>query len=381
MAKPEIEKTSARRWVWLGMALLCLGAVGVYLATLQDTVDVARRPAPQFAQTVSVLAVDQAEAVARITAFAEVRPRWNVDVHAAVSGRIETVHEGALAGTRVSAGTRLFSVERSTYEAAVRSAELAVQQAVLAQQQAANKVVVARKQYDRDSSEPPNDLALHLPQLRIAEQAVISARAQLAAARQQMADTVVIAPFSGVVTARHASLGQRISVGDNLLTLLDDQNFELVVALDKSDWALLDRPLAGKTAQLVLRDGRSGGLATIRSGGGFVDPKTRQLRVFLEVSDPVETLLAGDFVQVVFQGRTLSNTLTVPETALTRAGNIWFVDGEDRLVRHRPTVLFHGDGSLTLAQPDFPGPWRVATTPLASFLPGQRVDPIQAEGK
>jgi len=382
MSEKSFETTSppARRWLFILLSIAVLGAVAVLLFSAEDTVDVSRSDAPPPAQVVSVLAVEAQDRAARVSIFAELRPRWNAEIRAAVSGRILTVHDAALAGTRVAAGTPLFEIERSQYDTAIAAAEMAVEEAQLARLRAENNVTVARRQFARDGATPPNDLALHLPDLRIAERAVASARAQLAAAQQQLADTTVTAPFSGFVTGRVASLGQTVAAGEALVTLSDDSHFELAAELNQTDWALLIHPIAGTTAQLFHRDGRPLGTAFVRQGGGFLDPQTRQIRVFLEVSDPAEGVLAGDFLRVTFDGRKIADTLTLPETALTRAGHVWFVDSDDLLVRHTPEILFRDDGTITIALPDFPGPWRVAKTPLASFLPGQRVTPQLVEG-
>lgn len=163
------------------------------------------------------------------------------------------------------------------------------------------------------------------------------------------------------------------------MQLVDDHRFELVAELNQAEWGLLDHPIAGGTAELFSRDGRHLGKALIRQGGGFLDPATRQIRVFLEVSDPDDGLLSGDFLRVVFPGRRISDTLTLPETALTRAGQVWFVDSDDHLQRFAPDLLFRSDETITIAAPEGVGPWRVATAPLASFLPGLRVTPQELE--
>lgn len=376
----ETKTTPLRRWLLILGALVVLSAVVLLVLEAEDTVDVARKDAPPPAQLVSVLAVKAQDRAAQVSVFAELRPRWHAEIRAAVSGRILTVHEAALAGTRVAAGTPLFEIERSQYETAIAAAEMALEEAQLARLRAENNVTVARRQFDRDGTKPPNDLALRLPDLRVAERAVASAQAQLAAARQQLADTSVTAPFSGFVTGRMASLGQTMAAGEPLLTLSDDRQFELAVELSQADWALLKHPIAGAQADLFHRDGRAMGTARVRQGGGFLDPKTRQMRIFLEVSDPAQGVLSGDFLRVRFEGRLIADTLTLPETVLTRAGHVWFVDAENLLVRQTPEILFRSEGTITIARPDLPAPWRVARTPLASFLPGQRVAPQAVEG-
>lgn len=277
----EISASPFRRWMFIALSVGALAAVVVLLSDTEDTVDVSRKTAAPAAPVVSVLPVTAQDARARISVFAELRPRWNAEIRAPVSGRIRTVHKAALAGTRVTAGTPLFEVERTSYQTAVTAAEMAVEEAELARLHAQNNVTVARRQFARDGTKPPNDLALRLPDLRIAEKSLASAQAQLAAAHEQLADTVIKAPFSEFVTARLASLGQTVSGGEALVTLSDDTHFEMTVELSRSDWALLDHPIADGTAQLFHRDGRPLGTAKIRQGGGFLDPKTRQMRIFL----------------------------------------------------------------------------------------------------
>lgn len=373
--RPSVGHAPKRRWLWI---LLSFGALMIVLTLLwevEDTAVVTERTTRPAAPIVSVVRVHGAQAQARVSAFAELRPRWDAEIRAAVPGRIVEVQDAALAGTHVSKGTALFTIQRTPFETAVAAAEMTLEQSRLALLQAQNQVAVAKRQFERDDTEPPNDLALNLPQLRIAKRGLAAAEAQLTEARRQLADTVVEAPFSGIVTQRLASLGQTVSAGEALLHLSDDQQFELVAELSQAEWSLLEHPIAGRRAALFHRNGQNLGDARIRQGGGYLDPDTRQMRIFLEVSDAEAAILSGDFLRVVFTGRTLENTLTLPDATLTRAGFVWFVDADSILQRVEPTILFRSDTTITIAAPDGVGPWNVATAPLASFLPGQRVTP------
>lgn len=387
--QPEMERQSVNassesgapkgRWLWVGVALAILIAVLLLLWDVEDTANVTQSKGQQPLPVVSVVDVEAAEAVATVSVFAQLRPRWDAEIRAAVSGRIISVAEGALAGQRVEAGAPLFSIEKTRYEAATAAAELSLEEAKLAHWNARNGVTLAKRQFERDGKKPPNELALRLPQLRIAKRHVASAEAQLQAAKRQLADTEVTAPFSGLITRRMASFGQTVAAGEPLLHLSDDRQYELVVELTQADWTLLKHPISGTTTELFHRDGTALGKARIRQGGGFLDQETRQPRIFLEVTNPGDRLLAGDFVRVVFTGRAIPNTVTVPESALSRSGHIWMVDADDRLVRVKPDILFRDEDALVIAAPEGDGPWRIAVTPLASFLPGMRVAPRGAE--
>lgn len=363
------------RWLWLILSIMTLLAVLTLLWGVEDTADVTERSPQITAPVVSVKEIDREKTRASVSVFAELRPRWDAEIRTAIPGRIIKVQDAALAGTRVAAGTPLFEIERTEYETVVAVAEDMLEQSRLVLLQAQNQVTVAQRQFARDNVEPPNELALNLPQFRVAERGVAAAEARLAAARRQLSDTVITAPFSGFVRQRFASLGQTVSAGEALLHLSDDRQFELVAELTQAEWALLEHPIFGSTTQLFHRNGQALGQARIRQGGGFLNPDTRQMRVFLDVSGNETAVLSGDFLRVVFAGRLLQNTLTLPETALTRAGYVWLVDAEDLLWRVKPDILFQADNTITIAAPDGQGPWKVAIAPLASFLPGQHVTP------
>ncbi len=375
----ETRQRPTRRWLWIGLSLALFVAIVVLLFDTEDTIDVQATTTSTPPPTVSVVTVASATVQAQVSAFAEVRPRWDAKLRSAVSGRIIAVHNAALAGTKVERGAPLFSIENAPYQSAVAAAEMELEQAELALLRAQNKVTVAQRQFDRDETEPPNELAVNLPQLRIAEKSVAAAQARLNAARNELKDAEVVAPFSGFVTHRFASLGQTVNPGDALIHLSDDQQFELVAEFSQADWSLLDHPISGATADLTQRSGGVLGRAQVRRGGGFLDQDTRQVRVFLDVTKPDERILAGDFLQVHIPGRRISDTLTLPESVLTRAGYIWLVDDKDQLQRLSPNILFRSESTVTVSAPDGTGPWRVAKTPLASFLPGQRVTP-QSDG-
>jgi RND family efflux transporter MFP subunit len=364
----------SRRGKGVVVALLVLTATILFLFTMEDTVDVKQKTLPESVQFVSTETLSIAKETVFVSAFAEVSPRWSAELRSAVSGRVEAVLDNALAGERVEKNTTLISIEKSQYQAEMAAAELAVKEAELALSVAKKATAVARKQFKRDGISPPNDLALHLPQLRIAESALVSAKAGRAAAKRQLEDATVKAPFSGFVTDRYVSPGQTVESGEPLLKLVDDNTFELTVEVSRRDWLLLRQPLAGLTAQVLDQQGQEIARARIRQGGGFLDEKTRQYRVFLEIAGPDKAqVLSGDFVRVLLPGITVPATMTIAESLLTQEGYIWYLDDDDRLQRTMPEVLFrHGD-KIVIRAPGEAEVWRVATTPLASFLPGQQV--------
>lgn len=370
------KKLRRNRWVLMILALTLLGGVVWYLDAAEYTVDVVQAETPRPPPWVSIESVRISSETVEVSAFAEVRPRWTAELKAAVSGRITKVLASALAGERVSKGTALIEIENTRYVAELAVAELALKEAQLALWQAKNATVIARKEFERANKKPPNELALKLPQLDIAENAVKSAKARVAAAKRQRDDATVVAPFSGFVTDRFVSPGQTANLGDRLVKLVDNGTFELTVELSRIDWAQLKKPLEGLSANVVDQTGKTLAQAKIRKAGGFLDETTRQYRVFLEIEgDQGRDILSGDFVRVVLPGITEPDALNIPASSLTQEGQIWHVDTGNRLSRLTPKILFRYQDRIVIKAPDGMDTLEVAITPLASFLPGQTVRP------
>lgn len=373
-AKSGQQGARRNRWVWIALAVLIfLGVVGM-LGSAEDTVDVSKSKSPPHVPLVSTETVSVASETIEVSAFAEVRPRWSAELRAAVSGRVTNVMNNALAGELVAAGDTLITIEDSRYVAQKAEAEVAVKQAGLALWQAKNANLVARKDYQRSGRKAPNDLALKLPQLDIAQSAVASARARLATAKQQLNDATVVAPFAGFVTQRFVSPGQSVNVGDRLVKLVDSTTYELALELSRASWDLLRKPIAGLSAKVTDHKGKIIARAKIRRGGGFLDEATRQYKVFLHIrGEEARNVLSGDFVRVLLPGTTVAAALNVPTSALTQEGHVWYVDDRDRLQRMTPKILFRRQDRAVIAAPAGGESWRVAVTPLASFLPGKHV--------
>ncbi|MEM7430191.1 MAG: efflux RND transporter periplasmic adaptor subunit [Pseudomonadota bacterium] len=362
------------RWLWIALAVLTFFGVIGLLGSAEDTVDVSKSKAPPRAPLVSTETVAVGSETIEVSAFAEVRPRWSAELRAAVSGRITSVQNNALAGELVAAGDALITIEDSRYVAQKAEAELALKQAGLALWQAKNANLVARKDYQRSGRKAPNNLALKLPQLDIAKSAVASARARLTTAERQLNDATVVAPFAGFVTKRFVSPGQSVNIGDRLVKLVDSTTYELALELSRASWDLLRKPIAGLSAKVTDHKGKTIARAKIRQGGGFLDETTRQYKVFLHIRGAeAKNVLSGDFVRVLLPGTTVAAALNVPASALTQEGHVWYVDDADRLRRISPKILFRRQDRAVIAAPAGQESWRIAVTPLASFLPGKRV--------
>jgi RND family efflux transporter MFP subunit len=158
-------------------------------------------------------------------------------------------------------------------------------------------------------------------EVRVGEQALAAARARLAAAdarlrtaSEGLADTRVLAPLSGVVESRAVEGNERVTRGAELFTIVRGDRLELAAAVPERLAGAL-RP--GQTARFGA-EGRSFE-GTVARVSPTVDPATRAVTVFVEVPNPGGALRGNTFVTGRAVGRTISDALLVPTTALRQA--------------------------------------------------------------
>ncbi|HBM87171.1 MAG TPA: efflux RND transporter periplasmic adaptor subunit [Rhodobiaceae bacterium] len=381
----KVRKKQQTRLFWILAAVAIFVCVVLFLVMSEDTIDIGDTQDPKSLPLVTVELVSSGPERVEVSAFAEVRPRWSAELRSAVSGRVSEVLQTAFAGAQVEAGTTLLSIEASKYAADLAAAELALEEAMLALWEARNATTVARRSFQRSGTNAPNDLALKLPQLAIAQNTVKTAEARVAAAHRQLDDAVVTAPFSAFVTKRFVSPGQTVNVGDQLVTLVDNSKYQLEVGIGRDDWDLLDTSIVGLRALVLDQKGDQIAQAIVRDSGGFLDQKTRQYQVFLEIdAEEAPQVISGDFVRVLLPGITVPDALNIPASALTQEGYVWYVDTDSRLQRFEPEILFRRQDRVVIRNlqtvNSTSSSWRIAVTPLLAFLPGQEVRPQEVGG-
>lgn len=156
-----------------------------------------------------------------------------------------------------------------------------------------------------------------------ARNAVAGAEAQLAAARarqtsveQQLADTIVRAPFAGIVSERPASAGDILSPGTLILTIIDPSSLRLEAQVP-SDTLQQIRPGAKVTFRLRGVPGTSVGHVDRFSASA--DPVTRQVSLFVTLPNTGGRLMAGLFAEGRIETVTRTG-LVVPMSAVDETG-------------------------------------------------------------
>jgi len=248
-------------------------------------------------------------------------------------GRIETI--AVAAGQEVRKGDVLARLDQSDFLAGLRQAEAGLETARAGIAQAEAQVALARVALRRmkglyaDESIPKSQLDDVQAKSDMAAAGLMAAKAQegqaaagLEAARNQLSNTVLRAPFDGVVASKFGSVGETVGPGVPILVLAD-----LTAAIAKFD---LPESAYGKVRVGTRVDirvdsyaGRPPFAGRVTTKAPAVDPRSRKFALEVEIpnADEDHKLVSGMFARIEVVTAERSEALLVPVRALVGQGN------------------------------------------------------------
>jgi RND family efflux transporter MFP subunit len=155
-----------------------------------------------------------------LLAFSLAGAAWaadKVNLTTPVSGVVKTVYVEA--GQRVKKGAKLLALDDTHFKALVMEAEARLMRARQEAEDAERDYKRAQELFDRGVSATTELDAARLRQARAAAN-LKEAEARLIIARKNLQDSVLKAPFDGVVSAREAEPGLYVPAGLNPPTLI-----------------------------------------------------------------------------------------------------------------------------------------------------------------
>ena len=268
---------------------------------------------------------------------------------AKVPGRVQSIHMDL--GSQVQVGGVLVQIEPRDYELKVQQAAAALAQARAGlglspggenDQVDAEKVNTvqetravfeeAKTNLDRvitlsqdkilsqsavDSAQSAYLVALNRYQdtrekVRQQQALVAQRRIEFEIAKQQLADTTIVAPFTGGIQRRQANLGEYLTVGSPVATLVQLDPLRLRVEVSERDAAKIR---LGQTVGFVLEGDTNRHLAAIRRLSPALDERNRMLLVEADVRNEGR-LHPGQFVRAEIMTASDTPALTVPTNAV-----------------------------------------------------------------
>ena len=257
-------------------------------------------------------------------------------IKARVAGELKeiTVREG----DSVKAGQVLARIDPIEYQ---RRYEQAQEQAIAAKAQ----MEIAQRQWDTNKalvdqgfiSKTALDNSLASFQGAVASHKAAIAGADVA--RKSLDDSILRAPFSGVIALRVAQLGERVGIDAKVLELVDLRQLEVEAPLSPSD--SVDVKI-GQTAQLQIEDRTELVTARVSRLSPSAQAGSRSVLVYLALDKPAG-LRHGLFAKGTL-GLLNSHVMAVPLTTVRTDHPSPYVQvvekvGEDMRVRHQTVEM------------------------------------------
>lgn len=219
-------------------------------------------------------------------------------------------------GQHVAEGQLLLRLDDTAIRDQVSSARSAVTTAQ------ANLTVAQREQERNDALLKAGAIAERAveqsrAQVTASQAQLSSAQAQLATAEKQLANTRITAPFTGIVSARSVSVGDVVSPGTALVTVVDPSTMRLEASVPAE--ALTSVRLGAPVDFVVTGYPNRHFTGRVTRINPIADPSTRQVRILASLPNSGGTLVGGLFAD----GRVSSEThraAVIPQSAVDERG-------------------------------------------------------------
>jgi membrane fusion protein, multidrug efflux system len=272
------------------------------------------RVAPTITLAASDIAAVRRDAIEEgIAITGDLNPIEVVEVRARLEGDLVGVY--VREGERVRAGQVLARFEASEQESGRTSAE--------ADRVAAQSDLATAQWNLEQTTELYKAGAVAERDYKMAQQGVTASRARLAAAQARLratssnlSDTRVLAPTSGVISAKAVENGEHVARGASLFTLVRSDVLELAAAVPaRQANAVRVGQTVHFTADARAFDGKVARMSPT------VDPATRSVAVYVQIPNASGALKGGTFASGRVVSRVVSGALVVPAAAIRQSAD------------------------------------------------------------
>ncbi len=308
--------------------------VALLAAACRSAGDASTKPAER-AVPVEITAVATEDVDVVVHAVGTLEAEQSVRIQPKRSGRV--VELAVAEGSSVAAGTVLVRLDDRDYRARLDQARASLTEI---QVRAAN----ASRQYDRTRQlkeqgiaavQQYDDLKAELDR---SAAALDVARANVAFAEAELAETVIGAPFDGVIGRRFVDTGAFVKEGDTLTTIVDADPVEIAFAVPERHAPELR---AGQEVAVTVVSHATRAFPGIVS---FIDPEVdpvnRTVLVKAILPNKDLALRPGQFATVALTLAHHANAVVIPEEAIVPSGDkVYVYVVEDGRAQARPVTI------------------------------------------
>ena len=327
-----------------------------------------------------------------VSGYGTVNAKVQTDIVPEVSGKVVNVNPQLKPGGFIPAQEQVLKIDPEDYELSVQQAQALVADAQVKLDVEIAEAEVAKKEWQElhPNTEPTSSLVLREPQIKQAQAALASAKAQLATAELQFERTSVFLPFDALIISEKVDLGQYVVAGQSVGVAYGTEAVEIEVPLEDKELAWFDvfadsiavdsNEVKNKTETSIKAE--FAGVKQTWNGyivrtTGQVDRTSRMVSVVVEVPNPFDTssgkppLLPGAFVEVFIEGKILKDAIAVPRDALHDGNKVWLVN--DGHLQIRPLEILRADKDFAYIRSGIEDKAMIVTSSLDTAIEGMKV--------
>ncbi|WP_028583616.1 efflux RND transporter periplasmic adaptor subunit [Desulfogranum mediterraneum] len=328
------------RMLIVGLTLLV--GIGAFVGLKKMKKPPRQKPTQEQALAVQVVSAEPADTRVLLQGYGEIISRTTLPLTAEVAGRIIGVHEQLEVGGRVAAGTVLVRIDDRDYQLDLATATARLQPLQrdldLRQRELARVTALYRdKKVGTLSSLEQAEAAVNTIVNQISQ---VEQNRDLARLRIQRC--IIRAPFGCRLVAVNVEQGEYVTVGRQLVTVVDDGALEVQVALDSREaarWLQLrpkgaelpgnwfSRPEPVPCRLVWTEDAEVAGAGRLDRIVRYA-PKTRTLVVAIRLEADIGSafpLVEGMFCRVELPGARLESVYILPRQAVTHEQTVYTV--------------------------------------------------------
>lgn len=384
--------------IFIPLGMIVLTVMLVFLINQNPPQNARSKGKAQAQMVVDTITLKKAPFQITINSFGVVKPRTQSKLVAQVSGQISYINARFREGGFFEKGDVLLKIDERDYQAEVKIARaslLNAQQGLLEEQARAEQALLDWQRLGNGNK--ANALVLREPQLAAQQANVLSAQAQLEKAELALERTKVIAPFAGRVLNKSVDLGQVVSANVQLAEIYASDYVEVRLPINNRDLAFIDLPEQYREGE-VLEDANQVTLSSDLIGNQFwqgklvrtegaISTQSQQLYVVAQIDDPYQLneknhlpIKIGQYVNAQIAGRTLSDVLSIPNSAIYQGSYVYIVDESNALLRKEVDILWQGKTSSIIGKHLSSG-MKLVVTPLGQVSSGTLVRTLEQSNK
>ncbi len=345
------------------LLILAISIITAWL--LMTTSPKASRAEPgKKSQMVETVTVEQQTVNIRLRGLGTVIPSQFVTLYPEVSGRIDSILDGLMPGSRVKKGELLVTLDQDEYEILVREQEAAVAQALSELKLEQGQQNIARQEYELTGhklSPEEEALVLRQPQLEAAKAGLIRAQASLDQAKLNLRRTQITAPFNSQVINNSVYPGSQVSNSTALMKLISTDRFwiELEVPVEQLKWLNFANEHSSGSSVVITSpqwsgDSRQGRLISVSPE---LNDGSLMAKVIIEIEDPLSQreknkgkppVMVNDLLSAEIVGKKVDDAFVVPEALIRNSNQIWVLTRGSTLEIRTLSPIYRDSGKAIL---------------------------------